>query len=310
LTTVKKSFDIFRLPLYARRPGKGSGAPRILAMTARQHIRAREPQLVRVMSFNVFWQEAELSREHVARTVLAAQADVVGLQEADVAAVARDLGWHHDARAGVVSRWPVEAASSHVCRVRLPATTTTATVTAGSRTSTLLATSLHLPARLYGPSRLASGVPPARVEADERASRLPALAVRLESIDSLAPSGAGEPCVVTGDLNAPSHLDRQGVSWPVSRALERAGFVDAYRTSRGPDARGETWWASRQEIRECRRDMPCTRREPSARIDYVLVRGAVDVIDCVVIGESEHAADVVVRPWRSDHRAVLATLLL
>jgi exodeoxyribonuclease III len=276
-------------------------------------------ELVRVMSFNVFWQEVELSREHVARTILEARADVVGLQEVDVAAVARDLGWSHDARAGVVSRWPLEQAASHVCRVRLPGDHGS---DGQERKKTLLTTSLHLPARLYGPSRLASGVPVEKVEADERASRLPALAVRLETLDRLIGSSRGsrdggeEPCVITGDLNAPSHLDRprpqtrEVVRWPVSHALERAGFVDAYRAARGDDASGETWWASRQQIRECRRDMPCTRSEPSARIDYVLVRGSADVIDCVVVGESEHAADVVVAPWRSDHRAVLATLLL
>ena len=45
------------------------------------------------------------------------------------------------------------------------------------------------------------------------------------------------------------------------------------------------------------------------RIDYVYFKGeGLKVIDAKVIGENEENADIVVTPYPSDHRAVVATI--
>ena len=76
------------------------------------------------------------------------------------------------------------------------------------------------------------------------------------------PAAAGRdgiPVFLLGDFNAPSHLDwtaaavgsrphlRAVVDWPVSRAIEAAGFRDTWREIH-PDPVAEpglTWWADR-----------------------------------------------------------------
>jgi exodeoxyribonuclease-3 len=45
------------------------------------------------------------------------------------------------------------------------------------------------------------------------------------------------------------------------------------------------------------------------RIDFVLARGdELEVESASIVGEKKPEADVVVRPWPSDHRAVAATV--
>jgi len=47
------------------------------------------------------------------------------------------------------------------------------------------------------------------------------------------------------------------------------------------------------------------------RIDFVYYKGkGVNVTDAKVIGENEENADIVVSPYPSDHRAVVATFTL
>ncbi len=98
--------------------------------------------------------------------------------------------------------------------------------------------------------------------------------------------------MLTGDFNEPSHLEWTeaavaagkcplAVDWPATRAIAGAGLIDAFRA--------------------CAHD----------RIDFVFAGGAgVKVVSAEVVGEEERRADLVVRPWPSDHRAVVATVEL
>jgi endonuclease/exonuclease/phosphatase family metal-dependent hydrolase len=113
------------------------------------------------------------------------------------------------------------------------------------------------------------------------------------------------PVIVGGDFNSGSHLDWTAVAshlpnhhgrvvaWPVSLAMEAAGFVDTYRVAHTSpvDNSGTTW------------SPEFTGSHPD-RIDYVYVRGdRWSVLGSKVL--SEHA-----RGWPSDHAAVLSTLHL
>ena len=125
--------------------------------------------------------------------------------------------------------------------------------------------------------------------------------------------------VVFGDFNEPSHRDWSAraaaagrhplaVSWPLVRALEAAGFVDALRAVH-PDEMVKpayTWTPT------TRPDDPSDHHD---RIDFVLVRGAgpageVTIEAAGIVGEQAPAADLVVAPWPSDHRAVRAVIRL
>ena len=54
-----------------------------------------------------------------------------------------------------------------------------------------------------------------------------------------------------------------------------------------------------------------TPRSHPDRIDFVYFRGnGVKVTDAKIVGENEEIADIVVAPYPSDHRAVVATFML
>ncbi len=123
------------------------------------------------------------------------------------------------------------------------------------------------------------------------------------------------PVFVIGDFNEPSHLDwtaaaaKAGrhpmkVEFPCSLMMGKAGFTDAYRTIH-PDEMakpGFTWNA------RVKPDDPTIHHD---RIDYVYFKGeGLKVTDAKVIGESKENADIVVSPYPSDHRSVVATFIL
>ena len=122
----------------------------------------------------------------------------------------------------------------------------------------------------------------------------------------------GLPTVVTGDFNEPSHLDWTKevvatgrhpitVKWPGSQTFEKAGFQDSYRVV-NPDPLthpGNTWTPTAAP------DDPNNHHD---RIDFVMYRGEeLKLVDSQVVGESEEFADIVIDPYPTDHRAVLAT---
>ncbi|MFT5139563.1 MAG: exodeoxyribonuclease-3 [Lysobacterales bacterium] len=122
-----------------------------------------------------------------------------------------------------------------------------------------------------------------------------------------------EATFVMGDFNEPSHRDWTAaaaaagqhpfaVEFPFTVKLEELGFVDAYRTV-FPDeiARpGYTWTPTTSP------DDPADHHD---RIDFIFVRGA-QVLDAAIVGEKSPEAEIVVTPWPSDHRAVMAKILL
>lgn len=134
-------------------------------------------------------------------------------------------------------------------------------------------------------------------------------------IEALEFAADVELSVVTGDFNEPSHRDWSAaaagagrhplaVAFPTVLALERLGFVDAFRAVH-PDALsqpGYTWTPTRPL------DHPGEHHD---RIDFVLVRGSgARITGAWVIGESAAQADIVLRPWPSDHRAVVVEISL
>jgi endonuclease/exonuclease/phosphatase family metal-dependent hydrolase len=125
----------------------------------------------------------------------------------------------------------------------------------------------------------------------------------------------GMPTFLTGYFNEPSHLDWTAaaaaagkcplkVEYPSTRAVVAAGMRDTYR-SLHPDEvhqRGYTW-------------TPLTSPDDPGdihdRIDFVFMGGMGAVLQSFeIVGEAPEAADIIVTPYPSDHRAVVSSFLV
>ncbi len=281
-------------------------------------------QPLRVMTFNI-WVGGEAGGqplEQTAAVIRAAKADIVGIQEALGAerdgkrpnngrAVARLLGWQYFDQGdgmGVMSRYEITANSPKRWGAEIAAPT-----------GKVWMFNVHLAHAPYQPYQLLR-IPYADAPFIETAEE--AVAEANKARHSAVSEMVGEiaaindqtmPIFVTGDFNEPSALDwteqvyRAGkcpkcVNWPTSGAVLKVGFMDAFRRVH-PDPieePGFTWTPTTAS------DDPKDRHD---RIDFVLARGkGMDVVDVAVVGENNANADIVVTPYPSDHRGVVATI--
>jgi exonuclease III len=183
---------------------------------------------------------------------------------------------------------------------------------------------LHLPSHPYQPYQLL-GIRPkwhkhtnnitfikTEAETIEWAKKARGAEIRklLRQIKSIPDKEA--PVFVVGDFNEPSHLDwteaaaKAGrhpikVEYPTSTEMAKAGFGDSYRTIFPDEMKnpGITWSPAYKV------DDPRTHHD---RIDFVYFKGkGLEVKDVKILGENEENADIVVTPYPSDHRAVVAS---
>lgn len=264
------------------------------------------PITLRVMTFNVEYGGTGVDFDKVIEAIALAAPDIVALEEPEGNArrIASALGWEHaDARSDVISRFPIldpPGADGRFVFVEVrPA-------------QVVAVANVHLPSDPYGPYWLAEGRPLDEVLALERRLRLTKLELVLAALRGLE----GVPAFLLGDFNAPSHRDwtpasvgtrpqqRVPVEWPVSAAVERAGFVDSYRAVH-PDpvqVPGFTWWAARPPVGD---DFT---GDPQDRIDLVYAAGPAQALDSQIVGEvGARDVELSVTPWPSDHRAVVST---
>jgi len=293
-------------------------------------------ETLRVMSYNTWGGGANEGKgiEETVAAIKAARADVVGLQETRLEsepctaencpavgesvapALAKALGWYvHDQTAengalwanAILSRYPMGAASPNDLGVP---------VDVNGKTVWLF--NIHLddepyqPYQLlgieYGPAPFISTEAEAiRFATETRGSALGLLLADMEKAEGAA------AVFVTGDFNEPSNHDWTpeavaagqhpvAVKWPTTGRLVAEGFIDAYRAVHpDPVAKPAYTWTPRF-------DEAATDDHPD-RIDFVLVRGqGVTVTDAAIVGEDGPRSDIVVTPWPSDHRAVVAEI--
>ncbi len=262
-----------------------------------------------VMEFNIEYGGEQVDFDSVPKAIEAAGADLVGIEEGygNMPRIARALGWpYYDNRTQVVSRYPllspddggpydfVEVAPGRVVAIG----------------------NVHLPSTSYGPFQVRNGARPGQVIAIERHKRLPAVEPTLKVLAHLAARGI--PVFLTGDFNAPSHLDwtpaavgtrdnlKFAIDWPVSEAVERAGMRDSFREIH-PDPvadPGLTWPANRPIVKGYN---PYRNGAPADRVDFVYAGGPSTTLDSELVGEPGSDAAVEVDPWPSDHRATVST---
>jgi endonuclease/exonuclease/phosphatase family metal-dependent hydrolase len=176
---------------------------------------------------------------------------------------------------------------------------------------------IHFPAAPYQPYQLL-GIPygDGRFIKTAEEAVAEARAARGRQVEALLAElrpalAAGGPVFLTGDFNEPSHQDWTprataagkvplAVAWPATLAATAAGLRDAFRLAH-PDEVARPGWTWTPTTRP---DDPKDRHD---RIDFVFAGGpGVAVKSCEVVGESAANADLVVTPYPSDHRAVVA----
>jgi len=132
-------------------------------------------------------------------------------------------------------------------------------------------------------------------------------------ISDMAATTEGDITFVFGDFNEPSGRDWTeaaaaaglhpiAVDWPTTRALESLGFVDAYRAVHpDPVAKPAYTGTPTRAVTD--------PEDHHDRLDFVFARGnGLTVESAAIVGEQQPEADIVVTPWPSDHRAVVATV--
>lgn len=282
---------------------------------------------VRVMSFNL-WHGGDAGKQPLSQTIeviRAAKADLVGLQETggfekskgagrpdSGRKIAETLGWHYfdqGDRTGILSRFPIltNTPGKHGVTVRLPS----------GRAVQMF--NVHLNHAPYQPYQLA-GIPYANgrfiktaAEAVDEARR-----ARGSQVDRLVAELKpalirGQPVFLTGDFNEPSHRDWTAraaaagkypvaVAYPATLAVHEAGLRDAFR-EKFPDEVAHPGWTWTPTT------LPTDPKDRHDRIDFVFFAGRdVTVKQCDVVGEKRENASVVIQPYPSDHRAVVAEI--
>jgi len=254
-----------------------------------------------VMSFNI-WVNGGTSLAKCIEAIRTSGADLVGLQECGASTaltIATNLGFYHlgVSDVSIVSRYPIVNV--------IPTGGGSAVAVELSPGQRAYLFNCHLAAYPYGPYSIREGRDQTFVLNQENTARMPALN---QLLATMGPYLAGNsPCFLTGDFNAPSHLDYVDYPWPTSIAPIQAGLLDAYRLLHPAnrlyppafafDDPGITW-------------TPRVDQEPENAFDRIDFLYFSDGDGATVTQSIELDARNSASPWPSDHRAVLARFAL
>jgi endonuclease/exonuclease/phosphatase family metal-dependent hydrolase len=289
-----------------------------------------EESTLRVMSYNIHRGGVVHLKQPLSQTakvIQAAKADIVGIQETrsprgdTLKDLAKLLGWNHDEGSCIVTRYEIveyfKGGKDYKGGVKVKL--------ALDKHAYIF--NLHLPSHPYQPYQLL-GIRPKwhkhtnnitfiKTEAETiewaKKARGAEIGKVLRQIKSIPDKEA--PVFVVGDFNEPSHLDwtepaaKAGrhpikVEYPTSTEMAKAGFSDSYRTIFTDEMKNPgITWSPAYKVGD-----PRTHHD---RIDFVYFKGnSLKVEDVMIVGENKEHADLVVAPYPSDHRAVVATFAL
>ena len=265
---------------------------------------------LKVMTYNI-WVGGRGSAQPLSQTagvIDATGADLIGLQEQSGATeqLAQMLGFNfhvQNSDISYLSRYPISSTLGNGIEVDI-----------GDNQFAYLF-NIHFSPYPYGPYDLRddpSLTPEDLIETADNTRR----GSNLSLLNTMRPIlEAGNPVFYLGDFNEPSHLDwtieaaaaglhfGTAVQWPTSLAIAEAGLIDSYRTLRSDEVAdpAETWTPGAPAP-----FVPAG--EVHDRIDIIYHQGfGVEVTDIAIVGENADHADIVVTPYPSDHRAVVAT---
>ena len=289
-----------------------------------------EEKSVRVMSYNIHRGGVVMRKQPLSQTakvIQSAKADIVGIQETrsprgdKLEELAKLLGWNHDMGSCIVTRYEIvehfKGGKDYKGGIKVKI----------ASNKHAYGFNLHLPSHPYQPYQLL-GIRPKwhkhkfdiefiKTEAEAikwaKKARGREVTKLLRQIRSISDKQA--PVFVLGDFNEPSHLDwtaraaKAGrhpikVEYPHSLAMTQAGFADAYRTIYPDEMQHPGYtWSSFYKF-----DDPTTHHD---RIDFVYFKGkGIKLNEVKIVGENRKDADIVISPYPSDHRAVVADFRL
>ena len=285
---------------------------------------------VRVMSYNIHRGGVVMLKQPLSQTAKVIQfskADIVGIQETrsprgdTLQDLAKLLGWNHDMESCIVTRYEIvehfKGGKDYKGGIKVKI----------ASNMHAYVFNLHLPSHPYQPYQLL-GIRPKwhkhtnnitfiKTEAETidwaQKARGKDVAKLLKQIKGLPDKDA--PVFVVGDFNEPSHLDwteaaaKAGrhpikVAYPTSTEMTKAGFSDSYRTIYPDEMKHPGYtWSSFYKF-----DDPTTHHD---RIDFVYFKGkGIKLNEVKIVGENQKDADIVISPYPSDHRAVVANFKL
>mgnify|MGYP001264291284 FL=1 len=289
-----------------------------------------DEESVRLMSYNIHRGGVVMRKQPLSQTakvIQSAKADIVGIQETrsprgdKLEELAKLLGWNHDMGSCIVTRYEIvehfKGGKDYKGGIKVKI--------ASNKHAYVF--NLHLPSHPYQPYQLL-GIRPKwhkhkfdiefiKTEAEAikwaKKARGREVTKLLRQIRSISDKQA--PVFVLGDFNEPSHLDwtaraaKAGrhpikVEYPHSLAMTQAGFADAYRTIYPDEMKNPGYtWSSFYKF-----DDPTTHHD---RIDFVYFKGkGIKLNEVKIVGENRKDADIVISPYPSDHRAVVADFRL
>jgi endonuclease/exonuclease/phosphatase family metal-dependent hydrolase len=272
-----------------------------------------------VMSYNLWEGGTNVNNYHEKqlRFILESRADVIGLQESvnggHAVRLAEALGWdvwQTDGSSAIISRYPVEEEYGQVgvgggLRINLNGES--------ADRKQINFWNAHPTAYPYGPYGFCfdNDTPEQVLEIEAESGRTSQMAALLEAMTAQLADSGNVPVLLTGDMNAPSHLDwvasRCGVAgfeWPTSILPARAGLTDSYRVAHpDPAAMNGTTWSPIYPFNEGTTGAP----EPQDRIDFVYATEQLQVLssETLLVGDPKPYSQHENNEWTSDHRAVL-----
>ncbi|MEU9889770.1 endonuclease/exonuclease/phosphatase family protein [Sphaerisporangium sp. NPDC051011] len=288
-------------------------------VTIRVQSGALVPQL-KALSWNLWHGGTRVtnSLEKQLKFLLERDIDVVGIQENQgtvVQTLADSLGWSYfqNSDVAVISRYPITGTTPTVAGSALAAK-----IDLGSRSLRLW--SAHLGYTPYGPYDACFGRMTVQqlLNRESTSGRTGQINDIVTAMSADLSASATTPVLLTGDFNAPSHLDwtsansRCGygaVPWPTSTAPVNAGLTDSYRQAHpNPATHPGTTWSpvTKTFTGGYGYDSHTGEPEPQDRIDFVYYRGPLSVLSSEAVwegtpSESNPSANL----WTSDHAAVL-----
>ena len=291
----------------------------LLMLAIAETASATEPIAFRLMTFNILHGGIERGQPLSQSVEVMKLADIVGLQETHAEStdnslqLAQQLGWHHFPQGGktaVVSRFPIIGHTPRRWGVYIQVATDL----------TICLFNVHFPASPYQPYQLleipyGDDVPFIETESEaiDWANRSRGSELRRMLAELSVVRDQGVPVFVTGDFNEPSHLDWTQraadlgvhpvkVSFPTTQRLMGHGMVDSYRMVYPHEIErpGFTWTPVTETT---------DKSDHHDRIDFVFADDRFcEIKNCQVVGEKPDSAEIVIWPWPSDHRAVMATI--
>lgn len=276
-----------------------------------------------VMSYNLWQGGSNVNNYHEKqlRFILESGADVIGLQESVDGDHATRLGkalgygvWSTNQSASILSRYPITREYGQVStgggvRINLNGES--------EEKREINFWNAHLTAYPYGPYGFCNddGSPQDVLDIETESGRPSQMADILDAMSTQLAGQDDVPVLLTGDTNAPSHLDwieglrekNCGIAdfdWPTSVLPREAGLVDSYRVAHpDPVAVQGTTWSPIYPFSEGASGDP----EPQDRIDFVYATKQLEVIssETVVVGQPQLPPNEADNEWTSDHAAVL-----